>query len=1117
MMRHATTILRGIGALIASLVFVIAVPAGLVSYVGWPLPTTLPSIDRIQIALRGGIDPQILINTLAVIVWIVWIQIVIVLLAEAVAAVRGGTARRLPVLPGLQPATAQLVAAITLAVATLGPLRVAPAAASPLPDPVSVTQTHQTSSSPGLGPTAVAAGVPAPHRGTNSDLPTYRVRRHDTLWSIAETTLDDGRRWKEIRDLNNGRTMVDGHDFTKETDRLSQGWLILLPNDASTPDTGQVSRVGSEVTVEAGDNFWTIAETTLETAWGRAPTGDEVSKYWRSLVESNRDRLRPPHDPNLIFPGQQLELPPTPTDANIESAAPQVSERTESANHDEVTVAPGDTFWSIAEDTLTDAWDRTPTTSETTNYTKQLIEANQDRLEPPHDPNLIHPGQVFRLPTIPDDPQAPAQPEDAVEPLLGSVPSPVLPDEPPTTETPGTDLLPAVTQPTPTSEVSTSSTTLSQPESPEPTDRSEPADTTAASDARAGSDLLPIASTLAGLGILAAGLVALLRRLRGVQLRHRRPGTIPTPPPADTVETETAIRTAAAPDSTEFIDLALRAMAQDVIDSHAPAPEVVGVHLTTEKLRLLLWTPHQDPPPEWSVDDDGRSWTISTNTDIARLRHKANGVAGPYPALVSVGHQDQAQLLLDLEYLGATQITGDPDDVASTCYTMATELAASPAADGIQIICVGFGADLAHMERVQVVDHLGDILPTLDAKATAITRMASPSPLHGRISSPGGDTWDPIVVFDPAADPTDEADRLLTIAHAGRAVAAVVGYPTGNRWQLHIDNDTVRIEPLGSTFARRNLTPTEQTAVANLVAAAKDLEGLPPKLTTDPLLLNEPVDIPVPLDEPTETADSKVTEQVTTRAVPEVKMLGTLRVDGLDADLPLRRGTELVAYLTFHRHGVEADALMEALWPEEAPDYRRLNRHTSRTRTTLGLGPDGEHLLSYVRDGRYRISPHLRSDIEQFTDHIRQADRATGADEADHLRSALQLVEGTPFTGAGNSYGWAHTDGIITHTIVAIDNAAHRLAEYALTHGDPEQATWAARKGLVATGACEECYRNLMRAAIAEGNQVALEAVYTELLAVIDADEGPDAATFLDPKTVELYEGESRGRRRQAG
>ena len=56
-----------------------------------------------------------------------------------------------------------------------------------------------------------------------------------------------------------------------------------------------------------------------------------------------------------------------------------------------------------------------------------------------------------------------------------------------------------------------------------------------------------------------------------------------------------------------------------------------------------------------------------------------------------------------------------------------------------------------------------------------------------------------------------------------------------------------------------------------------------------------------------------------------------------------------------------------------------------------------------------------------------------------------------------------------------------------------------------------------MRAAIAEGNQVAFEAVYAELLAVVDADEGPDVSTFLDPETIDLYEQQSRKRRRQAG
>jgi hypothetical protein len=110
MMRHANTLNRGLISLTLAVLFMVAIPVGLITYVGWPLPTSLPSFDGIQLALRSGIDPQLLINVLAVIVWITWIQLAIALATETLAAVRGRTARRLPVLPGLQPAAAQLVA-----------------------------------------------------------------------------------------------------------------------------------------------------------------------------------------------------------------------------------------------------------------------------------------------------------------------------------------------------------------------------------------------------------------------------------------------------------------------------------------------------------------------------------------------------------------------------------------------------------------------------------------------------------------------------------------------------------------------------------------------------------------------------------------------------------------------------------------------------------------------------------------------------------------------------------------------------------------------------------------------------------------------------------------------
>ena len=125
------------------LVFVVGVPVGLVAYVGWPLPSTIfPHSTRSNSPCASGIDPQLLINTLAVIVWVVWAQLAIALTAEAAAAVRGRAARRLPVLPGLQPAVAQLVAAVTLAAATLGPLRTVPAAAAPLPAEISLASSY---------------------------------------------------------------------------------------------------------------------------------------------------------------------------------------------------------------------------------------------------------------------------------------------------------------------------------------------------------------------------------------------------------------------------------------------------------------------------------------------------------------------------------------------------------------------------------------------------------------------------------------------------------------------------------------------------------------------------------------------------------------------------------------------------------------------------------------------------------------------------------------------------------------------------------------------------------------------------------------------------------------
>jgi len=62
------------------------------------------------------------------------------------------------------------------------------------------------------------------------------------------------------------------------------------------------------VVVETGDHLWKISQTHLDGRLGRRATVDEVTAYWRQVIELNRERLRS-GDPDLIYPGEVVSLP----------------------------------------------------------------------------------------------------------------------------------------------------------------------------------------------------------------------------------------------------------------------------------------------------------------------------------------------------------------------------------------------------------------------------------------------------------------------------------------------------------------------------------------------------------------------------------------------------------------------------------------------------------------------------------------------------------------------------------------------------------------------------------------------------------------------------------------
>jgi resuscitation-promoting factor RpfA len=57
-------------------------------------------------------------------------------------------------------------------------------------------------------------------------------------------------------------------------------------------------------TITPGDHLWSIAAAHLGVV-----NAADIAPYWRRLVEHNRSRLRS-GDPNLVYPGEVVELPP---------------------------------------------------------------------------------------------------------------------------------------------------------------------------------------------------------------------------------------------------------------------------------------------------------------------------------------------------------------------------------------------------------------------------------------------------------------------------------------------------------------------------------------------------------------------------------------------------------------------------------------------------------------------------------------------------------------------------------------------------------------------------------------------------------------------------------------
>ena len=615
-------------------------------------------------------------------------------------------------------------------------------------------------------------------------------------------------------------------------------------------------------------------------------------------------------------------------------------------------------------------------------------------------------------------------------------------------------------------------------------------------------------STLPAAGLLAAGVMLSLSRLRRVQQRRRLTGRRIRLPGGEAARVERALRSVEEPEAASLLDLALRVMALGIRQDRLAAPLVTAVLFGDGEIEVRLAEPAPVAPAPFVALGRGRRWVLPGAVTPAELRAVLAGsgadTPAPLPALVTVasvgggaGAAGGQRLLVNLEASGTAVLHGPPEHARALLGAIAVELSTSPGQGFFDLLLVGFGADLGrlgHLERARVLDSLGDALPALERQASAAAALVAErgcdSVLDGRITGVAADGWTPTVVLCARPPATEELDRLAAVTADRRrstVAAVVVAGPDGVEpagapeaaWHLEVDRDRLRIPALGLEGLPQRLLPEDAVAIGDLLETAKDVEGVPAV---------RPARDPSPGSPATAPA-------------VEIRVLGRIEVAGIER-IERSKSMELLVFLALHPRGVDAEQLWEALWPETPLNRGTLHTTVSVARSRLGAAPGGEPGFPPARDGIYRLHPEVGLDWARFQALVELAERLE-EDGVVPLRTAVELVRGIPFeSAAARSYDWAAPHRMEMESAIA--DASERLAELYLRLGDPTGARWAARRGLVASPYDERLYRVLMLAAHAAGSMSGVDAVLEELVVKVGAEVEP--YDQLHPQTVELYE-----------
>ncbi|WP_250562092.1 bacterial transcriptional activator domain-containing protein [Sphaerisporangium fuscum] len=569
---------------------------------------------------------------------------------------------------------------------------------------------------------------------------------------------------------------------------------------------------------------------------------------------------------------------------------------------------------------------------------------------------------------------------------------------------------------------------------------------------------LDLVDYLAGGSLAAAGLLAALGRRRREQLWYRAFGHRITRPRGDAASVEVALRLGSDAPGSRMLDNALRLLGKLLAEQGRVPPTIYAVHLSARGLDLWVHPPEPDAPEPWQAHDGGRTWRLLAHEGRAIDEHALADAPAPYPGLVSLGVTESGRVLVDLEAAhGVIAMTGHR--VRDALAALAVELATNRWSDQMRVTLVGFGDDLATIapHRVRVAGSLADVLPELEARAEE-TAAVNAQVLTGRVQGRAADpAWPPHFLLSAIEPDPDEAARLARLGRAGTRMAAgyvIAGDLPRATWTWEITEDgKARLEALGVTVAAQLLPRRHYDAVIELFRTAERREG-------EPIREEEPP------------------REFTTTPTINVGILGPIEIGPVP---PLEEGRaelacEMVVYLATHPAGVHPVVLGGILWPRGVQAVVR-DATIARVAEWLGTDSEGRPNLRTDDTGRLRLGPEVRSDWQLFRELVRRSHNDPGA-RAVLLDKALGLVRGPLLNGRPRGrYAWLAADDLEYEVAASVADAAHRLCEVRLAHGDAEGAVAAVRAGLLLAADDEGLWRDLLRAAHATGDPLKLRAV----------------------------------------